>query len=105
MDKFEELAKRVEAGEINRIVDFGLGEDTHHQVRCALKGSLDAAKALHEAVLPGYEVLIHIDKDNDCSVAVGRPMPNNPDWIATHTPAAAWVAAILRAKGSTNEQI
>lgn len=62
--------------------------------------SLDAAKALHDAVLPGWLYGI-VQKPNWCEVGVYKD--NGYTDIQrgqSPTPAAAWVAAILRAKAS-----
>lgn len=65
----------------------------------SLNGSIDATKALHDAVLPGWHVDIHIQGGFNSHVIVGHDKPSlqHHRGRAT-TPAAAWVAAILRAK-------
>ncbi|MFG6573170.1 hypothetical protein ACGYLO_16375 [Sulfitobacter sp. 1A13353] len=62
-------------------------------VRHAYKGSLDAAKALHEAALPGWEWELHqsasiLWRDSDTENAILQ---------FNDTPARAWLLAILRA--------
>lgn len=102
MTDFNELAERVEAGEafshnFRNIFDEQSSRNAHE----ALKGSLDAAKALHDAVLPGWGW--HIREDGDgCYASCLYPKHNlvTPGSATAKTPAAAWVAAILRAKAA-----
>ena len=62
--------------------------------RNAYSGSLDAAKALHESVLPNAPVNIWIDSEVyrqwGCSLA-------SEDTVYAENPARAWLIAILRA--------
>lgn len=64
----------------------------------AYDGSLDAAMALHNAVLPGWEFFISKEgKENEFFASV-----LNPRWTLGHSahssnPARAWLLAILRA--------
>ena len=67
----------------------------------ALNGSLDAAKALHEAVLPGmFWNMGHLDNPSlgyVCTVAAGH-FADSPSWRGfADTPARAWLLSILRA--------
>ena len=60
----------------------------------AYRGSLDAARALHEAVLPGYfvEIRLWTSMNGGALVSVGMKDPQrNP------CPARAWLLAILSA--------
>jgi len=111
------LAERVEAGEATQVEVCGAlgfdGETSNfnnpdhvrnfrHQrlVEVSLEGSLDAAKTLHDAVLPeelkpricqttvGWTVYMIVGHNG--IVAAGK---------ANH-PAAAWIAATLRAKAN-----
>lgn len=74
----------------------------------AIKGSLDAAKALHDAVLPGWGYCISdpISAGED-SFYVEVFQPHRVSGCRTcgraTSPAAAWVAAILRAKAEEAE--
>lgn len=66
----------------------------------AYHGSLDAAKALHEALLPGWDVDVDI-RDVLSDAWIFSP---KDDWhiIGTHEdPARAWILAILKAYRST----
>jgi hypothetical protein len=119
-----ELADRVEAGEccasIHNIPEKGslpgdIKNATGGQsliVHHALKGSLDAAKALHEAVLPGWEWFISTtieltdaggERWSEVFVRYFDGDPNEGYKGTANNPAAAWVAAILRAKAQEKE--
>jgi hypothetical protein len=92
-DELLKLADRVEAGEVTS-EDFFMqfGVSTWMNWNEALT-SLDAAKALHDAVLPGWSWNINDDFSAtlfDINSIAARGEGKNP--------AAAWVAAILRAK-------
>jgi hypothetical protein len=59
----------------------------------AFRGSIDAAKALHDALLPGVSVKIFGTSDNEWRVQIsGMDAVWGPD------PARAWLLAILKAK-------
>lgn len=67
----------------------------HHYAKTAFHGSLDAAKALHEAVLPGWDWSVdNIGRSQFCayvydgSKSIGAFKPD---------PARAWLLAIIRA--------
>jgi hypothetical protein len=99
-DELLDLAERVEANESVLVTELrdAVGVSTSKMIAIGwgipnAATSLDAATALHDAVLPGWEFLIHND-----SVAVGNPLETNPEWASAKTTPAAWVAAILRAK-------
>lgn len=110
------LAERIEAGELHgpfiRMVCCELSRYTSRDITRrvmggALNGSLDEAKRLHDAVLPGwsYEIMrcSHVISTvsawdeaadmNTVPAAKGSTQSN---------PAAAWVAALLRAKSVEN---
>lgn len=65
----------------------------------AYNGSLDAAKALHEAVLPLCDVDVEIRHASRLSdVWVFSPIDDGGHWIGTHEiTARAWLLAILDA--------
>lgn len=76
----------------------------------AIDGSLDAAQALHDAVLPGWimgKIHQYNDPTNLWNVLIYKA---NSDWVSSAkcgtapNAAAAWVAAILRAKASEKEK-
>ena len=110
MTDLNKLAERAEAGEkisrsecrmicIQIDVDccFGGLDNTCE----AFNGSLDAAKALHDAVLPGWGW--YIDWDNNTTVALNKLGKAVSYEGMASKPAAAWVAAILRAKAQEAE--
>lgn len=67
--------------------------------------SLDAAKALHDAVLPGkdYRLGSFGAGENHWAVVFTGVDGEYVECRAAPTPAAAWVAAILRAKAEESE--
>lgn len=74
------------------------------QVADAYHGSLDAAKALHEALLPFTDVDVNIRLVLcDITVYLGD---DTKDWHSSsmQCPARAWLLAILRAKLSETQQ-
>lgn len=87
------LIEAVEAGTfLMDVFDDGKTERIAYE---AFGGSLDAAKALHEALLPGWEYLL--------SASNAKVFPYNGTAGASvkygmaATPARAWLLAILRA--------
>lgn len=96
-----DLIAKVEAGEerypfswANEGYNTGDLFDSRDNVNRAYNGSLDAAKALHEAVLPGFGWTagggaVRVYKLNG--------LPCSEHVSATPTPARAWLIAILRA--------
>lgn len=105
-----ELRDKVKAGCIARsdldafIPVFGLtiqGNDAHS----AYKGSLDAAKALHEAVLPGWDAQIHL-ADRGVEIFDGHMFAGYDLCFAAHAnnPARAWLIAILEALIAQDKQ-
>ena len=97
MTDLERLAAAIEAGTIGQFrnldSEFGHGNGIH--AKRAYNGSLDAAKALHDAVLPGWIYLIRSQV-----VGVSSSDHDDPVWynkIHTGTPARAWLLAIVRA--------
>ena len=72
-------------------------DEQWEQVTClaAFDGSLDAAKSLHEAVLPGYGWLV---QDMRLTDAFGAVVFENALYEVRNTaPARAWLLAILEA--------
>ena len=102
LEALTELAAKVEAGE--RFIDtqlvlvfgkFGPPEDgSTWYARNAYHGSLDAAKALHDAVLPGWDAYVSLkgraSVDPECGGIVDSEYVSN-------NPARAWLLAIIRA--------
>ena len=83
-------------GEARRVFQYHkkLEDDLGCLAHEAFEGSLDAAKALHEAVIPGFFVDIsHWSMHETMSiVTVGNDFKGNADTIAR-----AWLLAILEA--------
>ena len=97
-----ELIAKVEAGEWdcnlpNKGV-AGLGSAKRFRLAvCAHNGSLDAAKALHEAVLPDWYVFIKGQKGYVWFAELMDRDDNRHPQTEGETPARAWLLAILRA--------
>ena len=96
------LLERVEAGHLTASCLPDSMVKNWQQIMDAYHGSLDAAKALHDAVLPGWSPSVgqnahhgywfaHVLKSEDGSI-VGDKDGSSPD-----TPARAWLIAIIRA--------
>jgi hypothetical protein len=104
-DALTRLADAVEAGTATD-ADFDAtwpramyGE--HYRAKNAYSGSLDAAKTLHEAVLPEmFWNMGHLDTSSlgyVCTVADGH-FADSTSWRGyAATPARAWLLAIIRA--------
>ena len=106
MDDLLRLADQVEAGEpcAGLVFDYlgGWENCTLDGVRDALTGSLDAAKVLHNEVLPGWDW--GFVNPQTCKLRGPDVFDVNHHWKGQcDNPAAAWVAAILRAKAASVE--
>ena len=91
-----ELIEKVEAGtwdawNVGRALSFNDGHRI--EAKRAFEGSLDAAKALHQAVLPRHYAQVHMWPIPEmCRVDIGGGHTGRDE-----TPARAWLLAILRA--------
>jgi hypothetical protein len=99
LEALKDLAERVEAGDPT-YWDFSDGFESSHATgaELAFKGSLDAAKALHEAVLPGnaqWWVELRPDGRKLAGVFLGNLGKAYEAY--DDNPARAWLLAILRA--------
>jgi hypothetical protein len=105
LEALKDLKANVEAGEwagrpAAVLWPFGRIMDNNwlHEYGLAFKayeGSLDAALALHEAVLPGWKWCRFANSD---SIGVISPAPGHECWsYADPIPARAWLLAILTA--------
>ena len=74
----------------------GLDAGQRRSVFMAYNGSLDAAKALHDALLPGWGWAISAD-----GASVYGDDPKVYDVDNAHIPARAWLLAILKAYRET----
>jgi len=111
MSALTRLAEKVEAGTAtpDDFVENGLMENISAPKSAwkAYNGSLNAAKALHEAVLPGWMLpcwVSHFTNGKHGVTVEIYPLDpaNSSEAIAEHTdPARAWLLAILRALAST----
>lgn len=98
MTALRELRKRVKAGEFPAdMSNIELGWDvpilTPYE---AFSGSIDAAKTLHEAMLPGWKWVVwasHSGPNFGCNL-LG---PISHDSVYSVNPARAWLLAILDA--------
>jgi hypothetical protein len=112
LEALKALKAKVEAGEYDHrafraVWPFSEGpEDIGSHAIYAMKGnSLDAAKALHEAVLPGWQYTVYSD-----SVEVTKTRREGDyEFINRHDgdadfPARAWLLAILSALIEQEEQ-
>jgi hypothetical protein len=90
-----ELLAKVEAGEWDNHGTSWLFSNDRRHAFSAFHGDLNAAKALHEAVLPGWGWSYYSD---DGHFLVGHPT-DGKIYEETHndTPARAWLIAILKA--------
>ena len=99
-----ELAEKVAAGIWDWEQDYADWDSQYMPdigtCRLAYIGSLNAAKALHEAVLPGWRARLDIGKRFRCWVI--SPTNVKIDEYADN-PARAWLLAIIRARASELE--
>ena len=93
------LRDKVEAGKwsFNGWAEYPISRKDMSKFDDAYNGSLDAAKALHEAVLPGWTWVMgpaatHLWRDED----YGDPFCAPYEGVADN-PARAWLLAILEA--------
>ena len=106
-ESLEALLVKVEAGEYDAIHhSCAVSDDMYPNLDDAYNGSLDAAKALHEAVLGdgyvsnGFSYTIYgsgkVSVWNIITDASGRGEVNAPD-LHNIAPARAWLIAIIKA--------
>lgn len=102
LDALKELLAKVEAGsyQLHLINAIGWGRGNRQRAinaRQAFHGSLDAAKALHEAVLPGWVWVPEIGTEGPYEGYMSPP--DRCDGINVSDPdlARAWLIAILKA--------
>ena len=95
----QRLLDAVEAGRVGQFrnldSEFGHGNGIH--AKRAYNGSLDAAKALHEALLPGWDLLITTYEDGLFEVSVSEPLVVKTYDGLSEIIARAWLIAIIRA--------
>ena len=91
MTALKDLLATVEAGTVGQWFNWNSGIKGHGtNARLAYNGSLDAAMALHEAVLPGWGF---------CVTQVGANVEGSVEayYSDNINPARAWLIAIIRA--------
>lgn len=66
----------------------------------AYHGSLDAARALHDALLPGWDMQINTYEDDSFEASVSQPLQVKTYDGVSPFMARAWLLAILRARRS-----
>jgi hypothetical protein len=100
-EQLDALIAAVEAGELPN-EDWRLmhdiwsprnWHDIGHNVRYSMHGSLDAAKALHDALLPDATAMIGTRKPR----AIVYDAGDKPYIAFAEPPARAWLLAILKA--------
>ena len=94
----EDLLAKIEAPNITPDVAmfYNFGNDW---LDCfdAYNGSLDAAKALHEAVVPGWKVTYLGQQEDGWTVVLARVGPlTGFDGKHPNNPARSWLIAILK---------
>lgn len=102
MSDLDRLIEAVEAGDLTHDGSAyrSLGDGWLH-VFDAMNGSLDAAKALHDALLPGWDYRIETGR-RDVKARVSQThLLSYYDPSSADTPARAWILAILRATQET----
>ena len=104
IEALKRIAEKVEAGEwSNRktlAMDAGFDLDAIVYAVRAYSGSLDAAKALHEAVLPGWDYIVA--RTNGGLITLAQVGPDVEEF--DQDPARAWLLAILRALIAQEEE-
>lgn len=98
-DAMKSLLAKVEAGKVANWFNWSSGIKGHGtNARLAYEGSLDAAKALHEALLPTRSCGITFGGEYGATVTF-PPTWDDLSLSQSHAiPARAWLIAILRAK-------
>ena len=98
-DAMKSLLAKVEVGKVANWFNWSSGIKGHGtNARLAYEGSLDAAKALHEALLPTRSCGITFGGEYGATVTF-PPTWDDLSLSQSHAiPARAWLIAILRAK-------
>ena len=105
MSDIRKLREAVERGERAFLIDFftplnldDKPEDLGLIARNAYNGSLDAAKALHDALLPGWDADIEVRLVlSDATVYGCGLFEGSRESGTDESPARAWLIAILKA--------
>lgn len=103
MSALKDLIAAVEADSTETLAWRQIfGWDETLNADAALKGSLDAAKALHEAVLPGWGVSLQTADGFGYVMLFAQDPARKTDTVENAIPARAWLLAILKALESKN---
>lgn len=108
MSDLDKLIEAVEGGDAMGVDFICLSAAEHKFAYKAYHGSLDAAKSLHEALLPGWGYLLEWRDDNfvmawlspnlnNMTKSQVENAPNSDMRTYKHTPARAWLIAVLKA--------
>lgn len=102
MTDLDKLIEAVEVGELQSAMFHGAcmkGFSRHHRhsVYLALNGSLDAAKELHDELLPGQHWVIGMSAKTGEATADIAGMDPIEGTVRMADPARAWLLAILKA--------
>lgn len=103
MSDLRKLIEAVEAGSIanpTHANEFDAVGRENGSARDAYCGSIDVAKKLHEALLPGCSAVI---QTNGTVQTIG-PNYERHTGVAVDNPARAWLIAILKACEATNAE-
>ena len=94
----QRLLDKVEAGKVSQWFNWNSGIGSHGPLaRQAYNGSLDAAKALHEALLPGRSCAITFGGEYGATVTFPPTWDDLHLTVSNLIPARAWLIAIIRA--------
>lgn len=115
MSDLDKLIEAVEAGSLAKVsaqhIKQALGSHCQMHFVSAFSGSLDAAKALHEALLPGWGAMIPLKESGGAAVVYEVDSRGNHK-VGEHrvcetqstNPARAWLLAILFARRADSER-
>ena len=101
-----DLAKRIEDGEFDPVVWEKIymklgwlsgGPERGWLLDAWMHGSLDAAKTLHEAVLPEWDIMVHTYDDDLFEGSVAEPDKVQTFDGQSTSMARAWLIAIIKA--------
>lgn len=102
MTELDKLIEAVEGGNLSEYHEPGqfkaLPFKCWSRAASAYRGSLDAAKALHEALLPGWDASMHLYGKVDIYNDDDLP---SIEGVCIDNPARAWLLSTLKAYRST----
>ena len=103
MSDLEKLIEAVEGGNLHPLDLLCLDAISHGRAQKAFDGSLDAAKALHEALLPGWSYVLEDDDGNIHAAVWPHGEIGEQSSGSGPTAARAWLLAVLRAYAAQQE--